>query len=244
MTTLEQRHYVATDADMESSVVTLAAAITSADTERNVYLKALIGTTRDKLGLPPRERSGKPAKLSDEDTEKQLEALKSVHERLYAVVTRKWSELIPRGKGHATILNKRTNYARTNYSVLRRWVAAGKDIGAIAPAKATKRDFVLQTGQKRSRAVSPTVLRKRVERQATELVKAVLALGEADKATATSELELLVGQLTQQLIELTGKPTTDLQLAAEQHRPFKAKGSSVVFMPTQSQVIRQTSNPS
>lgn len=245
MTTLEQRHYVATESDIADLGSRLMDGIELTDGSRLSYLRAVTATAQHDLNIKARSAKGKPSKLDDAEIARQLAGINVVHDKFYAVLVRTIDARVPKGRDHADEVNRLTNFARTAIYALRQWVKAGRDLGRVLPESVTKKTLVIEGGPKRARRVSAEVLRKRVEKHASAFMAQVLALAEADKAEAVAELELLVGQLTHQLIELTGgKPTNDLRQAAEQHRPFREKGSSVVFMPTQTQVIRQQANPS
>ena len=49
-------------------------------------------------------------------------------------------------------------------------------------------------------------------------------------------------QLATQVLNLSGRPTKDAQEAASQHKPLRVR--STLFVPTETQVVRQTANPS
>lgn len=241
MTTLQSRDYIATDADIKELATARAKAVlTVGDTNRN-YLRAIVGTTQDELDSSPRKNFGKAVKLKPEEQVEQLAALDAVHERFYAIVVEVNSEHLPPGKARAKELNDRTNYARTAVRAARNWIKAGFDIRPLPASKITKRALDVAP---RTRPPSAPRLKKQVETRSKALVSSLLELGALDRAGAVAELELLMGQLAGQLAELGGKPVTDARKAAEQHVPFRAKGSSVTFVPTQSQVLRQQERPS
>lgn len=239
---LESKGFIATPADIRDLSVNLLAANTTAGLLTGHFLKAEVCTVQHELGAPPRIKHVKIGRLDEAGRTSQLAALDKVHEGFYAEVVGAMSKDLPLGKAKAIELNKRTNFARQAYSRIRRWVAEGNDITTLVGAKVTRVNLTLQ--HRAAKPPNARRLRKRTETQSKGLVATLLELGQADKAAALAELELLMGQLVAQFDELGGKPLSDPRLAAEQHRPFKPKGSSVVFMPTQTQVIRQQANPS
>ena len=244
MNTLEQRHYVATETDIAQLADQATDGLEMVESAPLNYLRCLVGTSKDKLKMPLGARRGKPAQLTEKDIDAQLAAVDEVHNRFYSVLTARFAARIPRGKEHATTVNKRTNRYRTVVYALRLWVKGGKDLAALNPDTVTKASLRVDSNA-RKRATSVTVLRKRVVADSTTFMSSVLALAESDKGAAVTELKLLVGQLAQQLNELTGdKPLHDIRQAAEQRKPFREKGSSILYIPTDTQVIRAQANPS
>lgn len=239
-------NYVSTEQDIETSTRQMIGAVNTATQTRGEYLPRLVATAQHELEIVAKPRSaGRVAKLTDEEMQRQIAGVTLVHERFYAVVLREWDAAIPKGtKDRAKVLNSRTNYARTAVSILRTYIRSGKSLATVSPHTVNLRDTLKIVGPKRSRAVSPTVLRKRAEKEAHAFMSTVLALGETDKAAAISELELLVGQLAQQLTELSAaRATTDAKVATAEHRPLRV-GRSMFVPVTETQVIRQRANPS
>lgn len=244
MTTLEQRHFVATDADIIEMADTFFDGVQAVNSMPGKYMNAVIGTAQHELDIKPRAAKGKPSKLEEQEIQRQLNGVNTVHDRLYEVFVKRIDSKLPKGgKDRAKELNRLTNRFRTAVYAIRQWVKAGRDLGRIIPGRATKASLHVG-GPKRARRVSAAVLRKRVEKRNTELVAAVLALAEADKAAAIGELELLVGQLAQQLNELNQtRATTDPKVAHDEHRPLRV-GKSIFVPVTETQVLRHTANPS
>lgn len=242
MSTLEARNYVANDADIR----TLAKAHKSAsEAMRNVprvYHRAIVATTIHELGVAIRVRFGKVQKLKPEEQTTQLAALQKVHDRFYAIVLEEESEGLPAGKGRAQELNRRTNYARTALRAARNWIKAGNDLTSVAPGRITKGSLDVTP---RARIPSPGRVKKRAEKASKLTVATLMELATVDKVAAAQEMELLIGQLQTQLLELgTSTPTRDPKQAIAEHRLLRAKGGALFMPMTQTQVIRSQENPS
>lgn len=233
--------FVADAAKIKTLTTDLLNATAAIDTGRVGYLRYLAGTTIAELGASIRINStGRAPKVTPETLAKQLTALEAVHERFYAAVTEAASVDLPGPTLRAKELNRRTNFARTAAGALRRWVKAGNDITSLVVAKVTKRSLAVE------RAVRPQTaarLKARTETTSKALVALVLDLSAVDKRAALEEIELLMGQLASQRIELGGAPTRSQQKAVDAGLPFRAKGHT--FYPvTQTQVLRQQRAPS
>lgn len=234
MTTLENRNFVATPADIKALAAARLGAAGTVENTGTSYLRALVATTISELGSEPRVNASKRApKLKAEDRAKQLAALQGVHERFYAIVTEVCSEGLPSGKAKALELNRRTNYARTAYRAARNWIRASNDLTAVPPAKVTKRALDVPAAPRKPTA---SRVRGRVEASAKALAEALATLAGLDKVAAVGELETLMGQLAAQLRTLVpGSITTDPRQAAAEHRPLRAKGGALFFPVAQSE---------
>lgn len=220
MKTLESRHYVATEADIASLVSTHDNALLARDTARATYLKALTATTIAEIGAPVRLRAGKPAVLSPDDTSSHVAAFEKVHQRFYAVVLKSIGEGPPKER------NARANFARSAASTLRRWIKAGNDIRALAPARVTKAS--LRVGGGAGRAARPPA--RVVESLAGRLATSAEELAKVDKGAAIAAVDVAMTKLATLLVSLGVSPTKDPQKAIDEHRPFKAGHS--VFWPS------------
>lgn len=248
---LEHASYVATAADIKALTVEQLTAMTTSVRSRVTYLRALIATTQDKLGLSPRVRQqGHPPKMAPEEQAKQLQALEEVHTEFYAAVLEgieetPLSEEEKPTTGRVTanaIKTRRATFARTAMSAVRTWVRAGRSLAAIAASKVTKAALTIHTGTKRRRAVSPKRLVSRVERQSKDLIASLLELTETDKDAAVKEYQTLMDILSDQMVKLSQPATRDAAQAVAEHRPLKVKGT--IFVPTATHVLRQQARPS
>lgn len=242
MSTLETRNYVANLNDIRAlAKAHRSASATIADVPRT-FLRALVATTIHTLDVPVRVRFGKVAKLDADGQAAQLAALQKVYDPWYAVVVEEESEGLPAGKGRAEELNRRTNRYRTQLRAARNWIKAGNDLTSVAPGRITKRSLDVAP---RVRPPDPGRVKKRTEKRSKDAVAALMELATVDKVAAVHEIELLMGQLQSQLLELgTSAPTRDPKLAMAEHRPLKLKGGALFMPMTETQVIRQQESPS
>jgi len=237
---IESKGYVAADSDVEHVAQTIIQAAQAHEAGRGNYLRMLIATTQQALGVEPRKRqSGKQPKLDEDGIAKQLNALSDVHERFYAVVTKVVSAAVPTGKDRALEINRKTNFARTAMSVVRRWIKAGNDLTALVPKAVTKAQLAVAATP---RAISAQALATKAERESKSLMATILGLVDADKGKAVEELQLLLGQITTQLVTLGVAATKDAAASYAEQRPLRI--GKMLFAPTATQVIEQRSRPS
>lgn len=250
---LEHASFVATAADIEALVKEQLVAATTSVRNRTTYLRALVATTQDKLGITPRVRQGHMTKLSPEDQKVQLEALENVHTDFYTAVQKAIEETplsdeekpkTGRTSSNA-IKTRRATFARSAASTVRGWIKAGRDIGAIAAAKVTKA-MLHVGGPRRKRAMSAKRLITRAEKQSKDLIGTLLLLADTDKEAGLKEFQTTMDILSSQLVQLGVAVTRDAAVAAAEHRPLQVgRGSkTVTFVPTASQVLRQQARPS
>lgn len=198
MTTLEAKGYVATDADVQALATAVLTAAQESDSGRKSYLRTLVATTQHALGASPRVRSTKGAKLDAEATQEQLTALAAVHDRFYAIVVEVAQEAVPKGaEERGVLVNRRTNFARTALSAVRRWVRAGNDLTGVAAKSVTKAS--LAVSRRRVRRASTPVLTRRVTREARTLARMLRQLAGADRQAAIDALTSTVDRLSKQL---------------------------------------------
>lgn len=194
MTTLESRGYVATEDDIRHIAGDVLDALSSASGRRLDYLKSLVGTTIHELGAESRSRaSNHSRKLDDETRDQHLAVMEAVHLRFYRVVEKVTLANLGGKKGDKE-LNKRTTYARSSASMLRSWIRVGNDITSLVPSKVTKASLDVPTGKKR--ALSPSRLTTRAERQGKDLLTTIKKLTAADPEAARSEIDDLLEKLT------------------------------------------------
>lgn len=204
-------------------------AAADADAGRTSYLRTLISTAQTELGKKGQE------------TAVQMVALKSVHERFYELVLGAVEPFVPKGtKNRAVELHRRANFTRTALSAVRRYVRAGNDLAGINSAKATKGTLAVKPTTPRPQ--SARRLKARAEVQSKALITTLIGLADTDKQAAVDEMQLVLGQLTDQLVRMGVASTKDAAQASMEHRPLKV--GKVLFMPTQTQVLRQQARPS
>jgi len=213
MRTLESRHYVATDADVETIARQHITGIQASAT----YLRVLVVGIQTALGAEPRLRGARAAKL--EDSTAHLAALDTVHERYYTIVLRVASESYRDAKER----NRATNYARSAKSTLRAWIKAGNDITSIAAGRTTKESL---------RKMLPV----RAAGPPRNPAKRLLKLGDRMDAITTSPdngvreaVSALVQRLTTKLMTWGGEPVREPAKAMSEHRPLQTRAG--VFWP-------------
>lgn len=240
--TVESKDFVADENDIASIAQSVFDAINTGEAGQRTYLKSLVATTQKELGAKPRIRSGTTkTKLDDAGIEVQLKALMTVHEKFYVVVVRVAGESIAPGtKDKALEVNRRTNFARTALYAVSKYVRAGHDITEIGVQSVTKAS--LAVAAPKSQPPKLRVLVRRAEAQSKQLVATLMALADTDREAAVQEMQLVLGQLTDQLVSMGVAATKDAALSVEQHRPLRI--GKTLFMPTDTQVLRQQARPS
>lgn len=217
------------DQDVTSIAQAIFRATDDATAGRTTYLRTLLAATQAELG-----KKGQEPPV-------QLAALKTVHERFYALVLDAAEPFVPKGtKDRAVALHARANFARTSLSALRGHVRAGGDLATLTPAKVTKASLKVRAGPAR-----PLTVRRwkiRAEAQSKALVATILGLADADKGAAVEEIQLVLGQLTSQLMAMGLVATKDALQSVGEHRPLRI--GKTLFVPTDTQVIRQQARPS
>lgn len=251
LTKIEKAHFITTPADIHDLTKERLNAIGTTNRSGTTYLRALLATTLDALGLEPRQRSqGHPPKMKPEDQKSQLAGLEATHTSFYEQVLKAIDETplteddIPKtGRtSPKAVKTRRANFARSAMSMLRGWVRAGRSLDALPPTKVTKWSLVIHHGTKRQRALSPKRLAAKAVKQSKELVTTLLALSDVDKEVALREIQTTIGILSDQYVKLGAHATRDSAIAVAEQRPLKIKGT--VFVPTATQIMRQQARPS
>lgn len=190
---LETRHYVATLEDVAEITRTVFAAQSQNSEGRATFLRSIVATTQAELNATPRKRApASPVKLSAEETAEQLAALESVGARFLKIVTKTARELITGADPGGLILNKRTNFARSSLSVIRKWVRAGHDITSLVASRVTKAALYVRG---RRKGPSVKVLGNQTKRFGTRLERTLAVFAATDREAATAQWERLRAQL-------------------------------------------------
>lgn len=202
-------------------------------TARGAYLRALIETAQAEL-------DGKA------DQAAQLAAIKHVHRKFYPVVQEatttpdiEASDKLPRQERRRRALerNRRTNFARSAYGTIRRWLRAeGHDLMRLNAPTVTKSQLLSEAPPTRKHALTP----ERVQARARKLTGALLGftrqLAKTDQAQAISvvdeAIEALVKMRTAQ-----AQATTDARVAVDEQRPLRMGQKVFWLAPT---VTRKT----
>lgn len=196
-------------------------------TARGAYFRALVETAQTEL-------AGKSSQ------EAQLAAVKHVHRRFYPVVQEATttpdiavsvkSPLAER-KRRALERNRRTNFARSAYATIRRWLRApGHDLMKLDSEKVTKSQLLSEAPPTRKHALTSARIQARAGKLIGGLVGFARQIAKADQAQAA----VVVNEAIEQLVKLlasTASMTTDARVAANEQRPLKVAGR--VFWPTE-----------
>lgn len=203
---LESKNYVATLEDVARITRDVLEAHKLRTGGVATYLKALIATTQSELGENPRQRAPiSNGKLSAEETAEQLAVLETVGARFYGAVVKAAKEKIEGPDRGGLILNRRTGFARSSMTSIRRWVKAGNDITSLVAARTTKAALHVPG---RRKGPSVKVLGNRTRRLSAKLVDTLKALAEADKDVAAVFAEPVRAALDRILKRNAGVPRT------------------------------------
>lgn len=148
------------------------------------YLRELVLATQLELGQNPRQRSGEISKVKDEEREEQLTALETVHSRFYAIVMRIARDKIEGPDRGGLQLNRRTGFARSSMSTIRKWVRAGNDVTGLVASRIIKRMLVIPG---RRKGPSVKVLGNQARRYGTSLEATLVTFAHADADAAREE---------------------------------------------------------
>lgn len=201
---LVSKGFIATATDISNLTHSLLNADRTAVEGRTTYLKALVATTINELGVKARKHAGKAPKLNAESISVQVGALAAVHERFYAAVLEVASKGIGNGRGQKKELNRRTNFARTSLSAVRAYVRAGHDLTYVIVAKVTKSSLAVDRPR---RALSAGQLSRQLDARSKGLIATILAIGREDPVAALTAVEALVNAVA---LEIKGVPPVTL----------------------------------
>lgn len=230
---IETKKFVATEADIKQLTQDYIRANDGLVSTRSTYLRALIGTTQSEAHSTPADAP---------------KVLQSVQARFFAVVLATVTadgelsdhhRLKPEERTRRSLeRNRRTNFARSAYSTIRRWALAGHDIMSLSAAKVTKNQLRDETPVKKvKRKVTPDIARARADASIERVLQATRALANDDPMQARAVLDEAMQKIARELFQGAIAPTTDAAVAVREHRPLKAAGGT--FWPTESQVMRR-----
>jgi hypothetical protein len=211
---LEESGYVATVEDVQEIAREALEATEHASGSRMTYLRVLVGTTQNELGIPQTARRTKARAPTPEETRKQLEALEAVQERFYRVI-RQAVEGPPltedeRSMEPRVAYDRRAGFARSAKATLKAWIASGNTLKAIVPAQVTK--YGLQQDiAKREPGDKRAPSEKRVLKLTGKLVDRIM---DAPPAQALALLEVAIARLSDALREV-GR--VKLDVAVKEH---------------------------
>ena len=210
-----------TDTKIEKLARSVMDSMSDVRAGRATYLAALCQAVQEELG----ERG------KDKDIALQLSAIRTVHQRFYAIVLEAAEEFVPKGtKNRSVELHRRCTFARTSVSALRMHVKAGGDVMTLKPQDVNKR--LLRA--KAPIVVDPGKVLKRAVRESGKLVQTFALLAESDKGAAIEQMQSVLSELTSQLVGLGGgRATRDPTVASAESRPLKV--GRLHFLPISSE---------
>lgn len=226
MTTLEARGYVATEKDIEALTLAYDAARTQAGSAGGTYLRALVATVQSDLGIKARERaaSGPSVDTPSEERARQLAAFERINETFYGVVLRGLS-------GDSMERNRKSGFARSAGSTLRRWIRSGHDVGRLAAARVTRDalEAAIPADKKRAPRVRLGVMGRRAARGSGLVVAAAVAADKAERGAGVAMLQKAMGEISAALIKMGGVAAErDVAVAVRERVPFK-KGKAMFW---------------
>jgi hypothetical protein len=197
-------------------------------TARGAYFRALVETAQAELG------SGKAG------AEGQHAAVKAVHRRFYPIVQEATttSDIEPstkvapaERKRRSLERNRRTNFARSAYGTIRRWLRAeGHDLMKLNAAPVTKSQLLSEAPPTRKHALTPRRIHARADKLIGNLLVFTRQIGKVDQVQAAAVANEAIEQLVK-LLAAGARATTDAQAAIEEQRPLRAAGK--LFWPAE-----------
>lgn len=220
---LESKGYVASTQDIEAITQSALDASALGGSSRMTYLRALIATTQQQLGIAQARRRGVPPPMDEAETRRQLEALEVVQERFYGAVM-KTVQATPiledeRGLERGAVYNRRATFARTAKATVRAWVMSGNNLKGLVPSKVTKYALQVEVVQRRGGTRAPS------QRFLTGIISRLLTRIKSAKSPEDSIrlLEGVINQLVSGLMELGVETTTRLEDAIRDHKLLKTQ---------------------
>jgi len=222
---IEKNHYLATEQDVEALARSFLDAETFRRNTRSTYFRILLAGAQVELTGKPTLRAprGRHGSLSDEAKAAQAVALDAVHTRLYAAVLK--GVVTPEieggtgeeGRRRALERNRRSGFARSAASTLRRYVREGGDLTRLSVLTATKNSLT----QRQAGVPGEDRARKLIARAARRFAAQVERLAGVDRGLAVEAVRMSMDEINAVLLRYAGRPTDKPQVAADEHRPLK-----------------------
>lgn len=195
------------------------------NTARGEYLRAIIETAQSELG-------GKA------DQAAQLAAVKAVHKRFYPVVCEATTtpdivadkrQTLEERKRRALERNRRSNFARSAYGTIRRWLRApSHDLMRLDAKKVTKSQLLAEAPPTRKHALTAERVRANADRRIDQLIGFIRQVAKVNQAMASDVVNEAMAALAHQVAR-DAKVTTDVSVAAQERRPLRV--GKVMFLP-------------
>lgn len=197
---------------------------------RGAYFRALVETAQADLG-------GKAGR------EGQLAAVSAVHRKFYPAVQEATTteDIVHSSKAapaertrRALERNRRSNFARSAYGTIRRWLRVeNHDLMKLDAQKVTKSQLLKEAPPTRKHALTPQRIRARAGRLLDGLLGYTRQIAKADHEQANAVAQDALDQLIKLIARLgiEKKTTTDAKVAAQEMRPLRV--GSNVFWPAE-----------
>lgn len=189
---IESKQFVANAADIEKLTVTIIEADDTGANGRGIVLKAMVATVQHELDSPPRLRTSQAPKISEEDAEVHLEALKTVYDVFYTAAVKAIKARMP--KHDPEYLRSKTRFVVSAASTVRGYIRAHNDIRALAAGRVTK--AMLATPRQR-RKFTVEALQKRAVDLTETLTAVAKNLRAANSTVAAETFRPVLAQLAQ-----------------------------------------------
>lgn len=201
--TLEQRGFIATADDIERLTHQVIDSKNLSRDAHSTYLRALVASTQDKLGLTGRRKQ--PQALTPAEVTQQLEGLEAVQKVFYEAVLRAVA-VAPaqddeRGLSKADMIQRRGTFARTAKASLRAFIATGHSVAGINVARVTK--YQLQEGVKAVETTPRSMTKKSLSKKVLRLVEAIRARSK-NPQEANKMLKEAIQMLRDEVTQLRG----------------------------------------
>lgn len=238
---IEKNNYLATPEAIEQMARDQYAAAESQNRIATTYFRVLIATTQAQLlGKPVLRVRVSGAGL---DTMAQLKVFEEVNEGLYHAVLRgittpdleHQDNLSAAEKSRrAKERNRRSTFARSAASTLRKYIKTGGDLRRLSIVSVTKNG--LTASLPASGAPAEGQAQRRARRAATTLLTVVEGLAADDRGQATQLIQEAMDSLAATAARLAGRPTDKPAKAVADHRMLTTPAG--MFWPVTLEEIR------
>jgi len=187
---IETRGYVASKADIVELVTNRVSAMNVIGSSNDTYLKILIATAQDTLGLDVK-RAGHNGN-SQEIIDMHVQTVTDIHKTFYRIMVDTANGIAPEAgdtRDMNVIVNARCAFARSTYSTLRSWMIRGKHTLKHVVAKtASKTALYEATPKDEVRSASRVLNRKPILKATERILTAVVDSSAVNRQIALETL--------------------------------------------------------
>jgi hypothetical protein len=233
---IEKANYLATPDAVEQMAREQLQAAETQTRASATYFRVLLATTQEKLLGKPVLRVRLGSAGGDPDLVQQMRVFEEVNEALYAAVLRgvttpdleHQDSLSAQEKARrAKERNRRSTFARSAASTLRKYIRTGGDLRKVAVVSATKNGMTASLPA--SGAPAEGQAQRRARRAAATLLSVVEGLAADDRGQAAGLIRESMDRRAAAASRLAGRPTEKPATAAADHRMLKT--SAGLFWP-------------